>query len=49
MSDNNALAIQRGNTSYVLGNTILHTEGLKEIFEFATYVEASESSQGSET
>ena len=45
---NISIAIQRGNASCVLG-TIPHSEGLDEIFEFVTYGDDSERSEGSVT
>ena len=43
---NISIAIQRGNASCVLG-TIPHSEGLEEIFDFVTYGDDSERSDGS--
>ena len=45
---NISIAIQRGNASCVLG-TIPHSEGLDEIFEFVTFGDDSERSEGSMT
>ena len=45
---NISIAIQRGNASCVLG-TIPHSEGLDEIFEFVTFGDDSERSEGSVT
>ena len=42
---NISIAIQRGNASCVLG-TIPHSEGLEEIFDFVTYGDDSERSDG---
>ena len=43
---NISIAIQRGNASCVLG-TMPHSEGLEEIFDFVTYGDDSERSDGS--
>ena len=45
---NISIAIQRGNASCVLG-TIPHSEGLDEIFEFVTFGDDLERSEGSGT